>query len=83
MTIRLALTIYFVLWLAWLVPWYFRRYHGKDRGDAAAGGSGGVGVHGQVETGSPRGRMFLYLLIWSAVIIAIATAWRVMHPEGS
>jgi hypothetical protein len=64
-TIRLALVIYFVLWLAWLVPWYIRRYH-----------SG----HGEDRPAALTGRTLLYVIIWVTIVIAIATAWRVTHP---
>ena len=70
MTNRLALAIYFVLWLAWLVPWYFRRYHRRERPEAS------------VPPDSGSGRALLYLIIWATLITAIATAWRVLHPQA-
>jgi hypothetical protein len=66
-TIRLALAVYFVLWLAWLIPWYVRRYH--RTGPAAP-----------PEGGRLEGRTLLYLVLWISLIIAIATVWRVFHP---
>ena len=70
MTNRLALAIYFALWLAWLVPWYIRRYHrDASNGEPAQGAP-------------PRSRTLLYLLIWATIIIGAATAWRVLHPAA-
>jgi hypothetical protein len=69
MTFRLALVIYFLLLLAWIVSGYFRRRPGAD------GGSPGSG-----ELRSPHGRQILYVLLWAAIVVAIATGWSVLHP---
>jgi hypothetical protein len=69
MTFRLALVTYFMLLLAWIVSGYFRRRRSGDAGSAAG-----------EEPRSPQGRHILYVLLWAAIVVAIATGWHVLHP---
>ena len=69
MTFRLALVIYFLLLFAWIVSGYFRRRPPLDAGSPSGG-----------EPRSPQGRQILYVLLWAAIVVAIATGWYVLHP---
>ena len=84
MTIRLALGVYLSLWLVWLLSGYVRQYRGRHRGERGGRCEGEASADPweswETRPTASRDRRGLYLLIWVALVIAIAAAWHAVHP---